>query len=212
MEPWCARTISRVMNSPRPESPPRALLVARSAAERFEDRGTKRFRNLRTLVAHHDARAAVLSFQTDVHGLLLRAVVESVDDEIRNDLLNSIGIPVGREVLVGAESDSPRVLRFQLLDGGGADVPQVGWTRLDPQSLSEPRAREVEELIDHPAHSLRTAGDAGKDVLQLGRHPSFERVEGSDDRVQRVAEVVPEYSEIEVADPSLFPAPPRAWP
>jgi hypothetical protein len=69
------------------------------------------------------------------------------------------------------------MLRLELLDDGVRDVAQVAPREIDRDSFSQPRPREVEQLLDHPAHALRAPRHAGQDLARVVGHEAVQRVQ-----------------------------------
>ena len=66
---------------------------------------------------------------------------------------------------------------------------------LERDAAGEPRARQIEHVVDQPAHALAARQHRGA-AMSLGSGPSersFEQLRGGHDGAQRIAQIVAEH-------------------
>jgi len=173
---------------------PRAAFCVRSTPERLEETRALGLGDSLPAVADVDSCRAVGPRHRDGHRVLRRPVVDRVDDQIREGLGESVGVPFAGETSLGRQSNAVRILDTKLLDDLIADRAEVAGRFLERNPTPEARAREVEQLPDHPVHAIGARGHAVDDVLDALRRVATQKEQRRRDRVERIAQVVAQRS------------------
>ena len=83
-------------------------------------------------------------------------MLERVGDEVRERLLQAVGVPRAGEVALAAELDrTGPVTERRFLHHRTADLAQVGRARLERDATRVAHPGEVEQVADHVRHAAR---------------------------------------------------------
>ena len=122
--------------------------------------------------------------------------MKRVGEQVREQLQQAGGVAGGVAVPVARDGDLPLRRRRAELVGGPID--QLGDVEApaaadEPQTAPQSGAGEVEELLDHVLHSpgRRNHPPQGAQLSLVGQ-TSFQKLCAGHDRVQRIAQVVPQ--------------------
>ena len=148
--PW-ATTIWCVMNSPRP-SPWGSFAGTAGRAKGIEDVRQQVGRDGAFVVHVDDDGRRVASLDAHLHAARRQAVLHGVAHEVRDDLGETIGVPLAAVVTVPLDGHLPLgVGGLQLADDLLADLDESCGLLVEREPAAGTHSREVEELIDHAA-------------------------------------------------------------
>jgi hypothetical protein len=102
-------------------------------------------------------------------------VLNRVPNQVRKHLRDTIAIPLSMDVALAREEQASRTLPFQFRQHLPAKRHEIDRRPDHRYLLSEARARQVEQVTDHPVHPARAvqyalAGDVDVLVVSLGPH------------------------------------------